>query len=141
MDSVYSNLLAQPRFNALLVGGFGLTALLLSVIGIYGLMANAVRTRTREMGLRMALGARPGSVMMQVVRQGVLASGIGIVIGLALSPVLARFMGGLLFGVEPMDPTTYLLVVLVVFWVGVVAAILPSRRAVRLDPSVALRED
>ena len=141
MDTVYSNLLAQPRFNALLVGGFGLTALLLSVIGIYGLMANAVRTRTREMGLRMALGARPGSVMMQVVRQGVLASGIGIVIGLALSPVLARFMGGLLFGVEPMDPTTYLLVVLVVFWVGVVAAILPSRRAVRLDPSVALRED
>jgi hypothetical protein len=141
MDSIYSDLVAQPRFNAVLVAGFGLTALLLSVIGIYGLISNAVRTRTREMGLRMALGARPGRVMVQTVRQGVFAGVVGIGLGLLLSTALARLMEGLLFGVEPLDPTIYLLVVMLVFSVAVVAATLPSRRAIRLDPSVALRED
>jgi len=141
MNSTYSAMVAQPRFNAFLVAAFGLSALVLSVIGVYGLMANAVSTRKREIGLRIALGAHPGKVMRHVVGGAMLASIAGITIGLVLSVALARFVGSLLFGVEPLDPVTYLLVVLVVLVVAVAAATVPSWRAARLDPAVALREE
>lgn len=141
MDSMYSGMVAGPRFNAVLVATFGCTALFLAVLGVYGLMANAVSTRRREIGLRMALGAHPGVVVRQVVGEGVRASVAGVALGLALSAALARLVGSLLFGVEPLDPVTYLLVVLVVLTVAAVAATVPSWRAVRADPTVALREE
>jgi ABC-type antimicrobial peptide transport system permease subunit len=134
-------MVAQPRFNAVLVAAFGLSALLLSVIGVYGLITNAVSARKREIGLRIALGAHPGKVMRHVVGGAVLATGAGITLGLVLSLALARLITSLLFGVEPLDPATYVLVVVVVLVVAVAAATVPSWRAAKLDPAAALREE
>ena len=141
MNSTYSPMVAQPRFNAVLVAAFGLSALLLSVIGVYGLITNAVSARKREIGLRIALGAHPGKVMRHVVGGAVLATGAGITLGLVLSLALARLITSLLFGVEPLDPATYVLVVVVVLVVAVAAATVPSWRAAKLDPAAALREE
>ena len=141
MDSMYSAMVAQPRFNAALVAGFGLTALILALIGVYGLMSNAVTARTQEIGLRIALGARPRQLLKHVAGQGVLASLAGIGIGLLAALALTRLMRSLLFGIEPLDPTTYLIVMISVLLVATAAASVPSWRATKLDPTVALREE
>lgn len=141
MDSMYSAMVAQPRFNAALVAAFGVTALILALIGVYGMMANAVSARTREIGLRMALGARQQQLLKQVAGKGVLASMVGVGIGLLAAFVLTRLMGRLLFGVEPLDPATFLVVTISVLLVATAAASVPSWRATKLDPTVALREE
>ena len=104
-------------------------------------MSNAVSARTQEIGLRVALGARPQQLLRQVAGQGVLASLAGIGIGLLAALALTRLMGSLLFGIEPLDPTTYLFVVISVLLVATAAASVPSWRATRIDPTVALREE
>lgn len=139
MDSMYSASVARQRFNAFLVAAFGLTALVLSVIGVYGFMANAVSTRRREIGLRVALGANHGLVVRNVVRDGLLASAAGVTLGLVGSAFLAQLMRSLLFGVQPLDAVTFLIVVIVVLTAAAAAATVPSWRAARLDPTLALR--
>jgi putative ABC transport system permease protein len=139
MDSMYSDMVALPRFSALLVGGFGIAALLLSVLGVYGLISNGVSARLREIGLRMALGAPSSKVMRDVIGDGVRTAMIGIVLGLVLAGLVSRALTSLLFDVAALDLATYLLVVLLVVLVAAAAGLGPSWRAARLSPTVALR--
>jgi putative ABC transport system permease protein len=136
--ALYSQMVAQPRFNAALVGAFGLTALGLALMGVYGLLANSVTARTREIGVRVAMGARPSQILRHVAGQGVVAAAVGIAIGLVVSAAATRVMKSLLFGIEPIDLPTFLLVLLSVLMVASLAASVPSWRAAKLDPTEAL---
>jgi len=138
LDAMYASAVSQPRFVAQVIGAFGLAALLLAAIGVFGLVVNIVAARTREIGLRMALGARPGDVLRQVSLPAVLAAFAGIVIGSLIAVAATRLMATMLFGIEPLDPPTYATVALSVLGVAVVAAVLASVRAVRIDPVAAL---
>jgi ABC-type antimicrobial peptide transport system permease subunit len=116
-------------------------ALVLAVIGIYGVIAALVQQRTREIGLRMALGATGGSVALSVLRRCMTLVGIGAAVGTALSLGLTRFLSGMLFGVTPTDARTFALVLGVLGLAGAAAGYLPARRAATLDPTQALRSD
>jgi ABC-type antimicrobial peptide transport system permease subunit len=113
----------------------------LAAIGIYGVLSHIVRQRVGEIGVRMALGAEPSSILRLVLRQAVTLTAVGVTIGLAASAWTTRLMQGLLVGVEPVDLTTYTLVALGFFVVAMTASLAPVRRATRVDPVVALRED
>jgi putative ABC transport system permease protein len=139
LDRTQANSLAQPRTNLLLVGGFGLTALVLAVMGVYGLTSQSVSTRRREFGLRLALGARPSTIRREVAGEGLAVAGVGIALGLAMSLAVARLIAGLLFGVVPTDPLVYSTVAGTLICVVLVAAYLPARRASRTDPGEVLR--
>ncbi|MBO0799278.1 MAG: FtsX-like permease family protein, partial [Blastocatellia bacterium] len=132
---------AQPRFNMILLGLFAVVALLLASVGIYGVLANAVRQRTHEIGVRLALGARPGAVFRLVVRQGMRLAGIGIGIGIGGAFALTRYLESLLYQVKPADPLTFGGVVLLLLGVALLACWIPARRATKVDPLVALRCD
>jgi putative ABC transport system permease protein len=129
------------RFPMFLVGAFAGTALLLAIVGIYGVVSYSAAQRTREMGIRLALGAHPGSLVMLIVRHGVILADVGIVAGAVGSLVLGRFAQALFFGVRPSDPVTYVSVAAVLAAVAVGATLLPARRATRVDPALALRGD
>src|SRR6185503_17574974 len=116
-------------------------ALLITVIGLYGMLSYFVTERTREMGIRMALGARRGNVLGLVIRQGLRLALLGIAVGLAGAWALTRLMSGLLFGVTPTDSVTLASVVLTLAIVALLACYLPARRATKVDPRVALREE
>jgi putative ABC transport system permease protein len=133
--------LARPRFLMLLLGAFGALALLLAAIGIYGIMAYAVRRRTREIGIRMALGARPGDVLGLVVAQGMRLAAIGLLVGILGALLATRLMEKLLFGVSATDPVTFATIALLLGGVALFASWLPARRAVLTDPTAALREE
>jgi len=139
MDQVISESTARQNFNMLLLTIFAGLALLLAAIGIYGLMSYTVEQRTQEIGIRMALGANRGDMLKLVVRQGLLLSGIGVVIGLAASFGLNRLLGDLLFGVKATDPITYAAVAVILISVALLASYIPARRATHIDPMVALR--
>ena len=128
-----------PRMGALLMGAFGLLALLLATVGIYGVLAYSVAQRTQEVGIRMALGASRASVLAMVVKQGMTLVGIGVGIGILGALGLARLMASLLFGVKASDPLTFVAATLVLGVVALVATYLPARRATSVDPVVALR--
>jgi len=128
------------RFPMFVVGAFALTALVLAVVGIYGVVSYAVTQRTREMGIRMALGAQPSSLIRLVMRHGVTMGIFGIVVGLFGARLLGQFTRSLLYGIQPSDPATYLSVITVLATAAVVATILPAMRAARVDPAIALRE-
>ena len=128
----------NPRFQALLMAAFALAALTLSASGIYGLMAFAVARRTREIGVRMALGARPATVVGMVARQGAALVATGLVLGLGGAWLLARSLGGLLYRTPPSDAVAYGAALAVLATVGLLAAYLPARRAAAVDPTVAL---
>jgi predicted permease len=130
---------ARTSFTLVLLAIAGLVALVLGVIGVYGVISYAVSQRTRELGLRIALGAQGTHVMKMVVRQGLVLSGIGVAIGLGLAFGLTRLMAGLLFGVSAVDPVTYLSVAAVLTFIAMLASYLPARRAAHVDPVEALR--
>lgn len=128
-----------PRMAAALLSVFGLVALVLAAIGIYGVMAYSIAQRTREVGIRMALGAQPGDVVRMVMGQGlrVIAAGVGV--GIIGAVAAARLLSGLLFGISALNPATYLLAAVTMGLIGVVACYIPARRAVSVDPLRALR--
>jgi predicted permease len=118
---------------------FGLVALFLASVGLYGVMAASVNNRTNEMGIRMALGAQSGDVLRLIMRQGAVQIGIGMALGLALAALLSRGLEIVLFQVEPWDPAVFVLIAVVLAAVGMLASYVPARRATRVDPAVALR--
>jgi len=130
---------ARPAFNTLLMGLFAALAILLTSVGIYGVLSFHVARRTQEIGIRVALGARRANVLRMVVREGLVLVLAGIGIGLAGALALTRFMSSLLFDVTPRDPLTFAAVSLLLIVVALLAAYIPARRAAKVDPIVALR--
>jgi predicted permease len=140
MNDILDRSLASRRFSADLVGGFAGLAVLLASIGIYGLLAYMVSQRSREIGIRMALGARRDDILRMFLRKGVALAGLGIVAGLVFSAATASMMASLLYGVRPHDPAVFLIVPLLLFAIAVLASYLPARRATKVDSMIALRE-
>jgi putative ABC transport system permease protein len=141
MEQIVARSVGAYRFNMALMGGLALLALVLAAVGIYGVLSYLVHQRTREIGVRMALGATAGHVLRMVVRQGLVAVGIGVVIGLGAAFGLTRLMKSLLVGVSTTDPMTFVLAPLVLAAVALFATSLPARRASHLSPVLALRRD
>ncbi|HEU4796139.1 MAG TPA: ADOP family duplicated permease, partial [Pyrinomonadaceae bacterium] len=139
MDQVMAEWVSRSRFNTLLLGLFAGLATLLSAVGIFGVMNYSVALRTRELGLRLAIGAQPRQVLMLVLKQGLLLTILGVVVGLAAALALTRLLSGLLFGVEAIDVSTFTMISLLLVIVSLVACYLPARRAMRIDPLQALR--
>ena len=140
MNDILDRSLAARRFSADLVGGFAGLAVLLAAIGIYGLLAYLVGQRSREVGIRMALGARPGDILRMFLRKGVTLAGVGVVAGLVIAASTASLMASLLYGVRPHDPAVFLLVPLLLLAVAALASYLPAYRATQVNPIAALRE-
>jgi predicted permease len=133
--------LARPRFNAFLIGVFGMAALLLAAVGLYAVMAAYVRQRYTEIGVRVALGATASDVRGLVLGEGLRLAGLGTAMGLLGALVATRLLGGLLFGVHPLDPVSLLAAALLLVGVSALASYLPARRATRVDPITLLRTD
>ena len=138
-DQIRDESVAPRRLNALLVGSFGILALIVAAIGIAAVLAFSVTARTNEIGIRMSLGANAGQVQRMVLSEGGTLVGLGLVFGVAGSFLLARLMQGLLFGVAPDDPMTLAAVAALMATIGVAACWIPAARAARIDPGVALR--
>jgi putative ABC transport system permease protein len=130
---------AERRFALILFEAFALAALVLAAAGIYGVLSGSVAERTREIGVRAALGASRGSILALVVRQGMTLTGLGVAIGLAGAIAASQAIAAMLFGVSRLDPATYLGVIVLLAGVSVIACGVPARRAARVDPIVALR--
>ncbi len=139
MDGLLTDSVSPRRFSAMLVGIFAVLAVVLAAVGIYGVMSYTVSQRTQEIGVRMALGAQTANVRSMILTQTMKLTVLGVAIGLAGAFVVARFLTSLLFGVGTHDPVTFLGVALLLIVVAVVAAYVPARRAMRVDPIVALR--
>jgi predicted permease len=141
MDQIVSNAMSRPRLYAVLLGLFAAVALVLAAIGIYGVLAYVVSHRTREIGIRMALGAQRGEVMALVLRQAATVTLAGMAVGVAGAVGLSRYLEGLLFGTTPLDVMTFAAVVVMFCAVATLASYVPARRATRVDPLVALRTE
>ncbi|KPJ75289.1 MAG: hypothetical protein AMS19_14105 [Gemmatimonas sp. SG8_23] len=141
MEERVGDSMTETRFALVLIGVFGLLALVLAAIGIYGVLSHIVRQRVGEIGVRMALGAETSSILALVMRQAVSLTSVGVAIGLVASVWTTRLMQGLLVGVEPVDLLTYAVVAVGFFAVAMAASVAPVRRATSVDPVVALRED
>ena len=141
MNQVMANTVARARFNALLLALFAGLATVLSAVGIFGVMNYSLTLRTRELGLRMALGAQPRQVLLLMLKQGLLLTLVGTGIGLVGALALTRLMWCLLFAVGASDPTTFAIIVSLLFILSLMASYLPARRATRIDPLIALRSE
>jgi len=139
MDQVLAHSLALRSFMMLLLSIFGGLALVLATVGIYGVISYAVSQRTREIGVRMALGARPADVLRMILTEGLKLVAVGVVIGIAAALMLTRLLEGMIYGVSMRDPLIFLLVNLLLVTVSLAACYVPARRAMRVDPLVALR--
>jgi len=139
LDEVVGSTIARPRAIAVLVGAFALVALALAAVGVYGVMAYAVRERTQEIGVRMALGATASSVFGLVLGRALRLVSIGVVVGLVAAGVLTRLMEQLLYEVAPLDPWTFAITTVVLLVVAAVASCVPARRGMRMAPVDALR--
>jgi putative ABC transport system permease protein len=141
LDNLVSQSVSRRRYNMLLLGAFAGLALIMTIVGLYGVLSYSITQRTREMGVRIALGASSSDLMRQVVGEGLQLAAVGAVIGVAGALALTRVLAGLLYGVSPYDPLTLTAVVLLLLVVAAVACWIPARRAARLDPMVALRAE
>ena len=141
MDEVVADSVAQQRLTTTLLGVFAGAALLLAVVGIYGVMAYSVTQRSQEIGIRMALGAQRGDVLRMIVGQAAVLAGAGICVGAIAAILLTRLMEGLLFEIQPADPLTFIGVAVVLTLAALAASYLPGRRATRVDPASALRAE
>jgi putative ABC transport system permease protein len=139
MNHFYTGSLARTSFTLVMLGIAGTMALLLGAVGLYGVIAYSVSRRTREIGIRIALGAQQNNVMRLILGEGMLVILIGLAIGLASSLALTRFLSSLLFGVTATDPITFAAVAVLLAVVALAACYIPARRAMRVDPIVALR--
>jgi predicted permease len=131
--------LILPRISALLFGIFGVVGLTLAAIGLYGVMSYSVRRRTREIGIRMALGAKPGAVLGMVLRQGLTLTGVGLGIGIVIALALGRFTSSVLYGTSGTDPLTFAIVAVVLLAAATAAILVPALRAAHVEPTTALR--
>jgi len=141
VDEVLGTAVARPRVIAWLLGSFGALGLTLGVLGIFGVLAYSVTQRQREIGVRMALGASPGSVLRLIVGRGMLLAAAGVAVGTVAAALLTSFMEALLFGIEPSDPATFAQVIVMLLAAAAVASWLPARRALGIDPVSALRAE
>ena len=141
MEAVVGRHLARDRFTLLLMVVFAAVALTLAAVGVYGVLSYTVSQRTHEIGVRMALGARPGQVRATVMAHGVMVAGIGMLVGLAGAFGLSRLLESLLFGVSTRDPMVFAAVAMVLTMVILAAGYVPARRATRVDPLDALRSE
>ncbi|HKG58352.1 MAG TPA: FtsX-like permease family protein [Pyrinomonadaceae bacterium] len=141
MNEFIVNATAQQRLQASLSSIFSVVALLLVAVGIYGMVAYWVKQRRREIGVRMALGAGAFDILKMVILQGMRHVLLGLILGLAVSVALTRWMGSAVFGLSPKDPITFLMVALLVLGVALVACYLPAWRATKVNPSTALRNE
>jgi len=139
MEDIITESLAQRRFQMSLVLLFAIAATLLASLGIYGVVSYSVAQRTNEMGIRIALGARPGSITRMVLRQGLMPVATGLAAGVAISVALGKILGSLLFGVGAWDPITIGLVAALLSAVALTATYVPAHRATHVDPLTALR--
>jgi putative ABC transport system permease protein len=138
VDRLIALSVAEPRFRSVLFGVFAAVALVLVITGLLGVLTYSVTRRTKEIGIRVALGAAPGAVARMVVRQGLAVTTAGLVAGLAGALALTQLMRGLLFEIEPTDPGIFMLVTTALVFVALAVSYVPARRAARVDPIVAL---
>jgi putative ABC transport system permease protein len=141
MDDLVAATLARRRFSTILLGGFSSLALFLAAIGLYGIVSYSVAQRTRELGLRMALGAQRGRLFGSVVAESLLLSSAGLLVGVILSAFLTRLLSSQLFGVTSTDPVTFVFVCAAMLGIAICAALLPAHRAISIDPMQALRQE
>jgi ABC-type antimicrobial peptide transport system permease subunit len=141
MDFLARRSRVQLSFTMLTLGVVSALALLLGAVGLYGVLSYVVAARTREIGLRMALGATPGNVRRQVVSQGAKVVLLGVAIGIVVAVTSTRFLGALLYQVEAVDPVVFVLMSVMMIAIGALASYMPARRASRVDPMVSLRSE
>jgi ABC-type antimicrobial peptide transport system permease subunit len=141
LSDYVSSTLTERRFQMVLLSSFAAMALLLAAVGLYGVTSFLVSLRTREIGLRAALGASPARIFAQILREGALTTAMGVALGLAGAFVLTRFIANFLFGVAPTDPVTFVAVPLLLACVSAAALWMPARRATSIDPMEALRQE
>jgi putative ABC transport system permease protein len=141
MRTVLRDSIATARFGTLLVGAFALSAVLLAAVGLYGLISYSVSQRTREIGIRVALGARPAQVMTPVIREGMTLALVGVSLGLVGALAATKLISSYLFGIGRTDPLTFSGVAVLLLLVALLASYIPSRRALRVDPLTALRAE
>jgi putative ABC transport system permease protein len=141
VESIVSDAVGSRRLNMQLLGIFAALALLLAAVGIYGVMAYTVNRRSHEIGVRMALGAGQSNVVRMVVGKAVALGGLGVVVGSAAALGLTRLLAGMLYGVKPADPLTFLSVAAILFAVTIAASCAPAWRATLVSPTIALRSE
>ncbi len=141
MDAILSDSIARPRLEAFVLAAFGILALVLACLGIYAVISYSVQQRTREVGIRLALGAAPGSILSMVLREGAILAVVGIGVGLVASLALTRYLASLLYAVRPTDPLVYGGVCVLLAAAALAGCFVPARRATRVDPALVLREE
>ena len=141
MEQIRAESVAERRFLLMLIGAFGMLALVLAAVGVYGVMALVVSERTQELGVRLALGAQPSTVLGMIVRHAATLAAIGVTVGVAVATALTPLMASQLFGVQALDPITFAGVSALLVAIATLAALVPARRAMRVDPLNALRCD
>jgi putative ABC transport system permease protein len=141
LEEIRDETIAPQRLNATLIGLFALLALAIAMVGVAGVLAFSVSQRTNELGVRMALGAEPRSILRMILSEGAVMAAIGLIAGGIIAIPLSRMLGGLLFGVQPADPMTITAAAALLMTVALIAAWIPARRAMTVDPMTALRRD